>query len=309
MSIEIAAAFSLDDLAVFDETRLRELIANVSGAVPPALAGRAFATDQPDRKALLADLAERIERALAPDARAAFALSRQQTVTAGERASAQSTMLDLLFWELTYWKTPDEYERLIAGEQVHMGALDFARVDGAVALDAGAGAGRVTLPLARRAHTVYAMDPAPPLLRLLECKLTSTGLRNVHLLRGAFRRVPLPDDSVDAVVSCSAFGPQEARGGQCGLDEFLRVTRPGGRIVIMWPEDPAWFVGHGFQYTTLPGHLSYTFPTLEDAWEIATRFYGAAAIQRLEATHRPELPFHALGVREPRDLCWLTVRK
>ncbi len=25
-------------------------------------------------------------------------------------------MLDRLFWELTYWRTPDEYERLTAGE-------------------------------------------------------------------------------------------------------------------------------------------------------------------------------------------------
>jgi ubiquinone/menaquinone biosynthesis C-methylase UbiE len=153
------------------------------------------------------------------------------------------------------------------------------------------------------------MDPAPPLLHLLEGKLAATGLRNVELLRGVFRRVPLPDDSVDAVVSCSAFGPREARGGQRGLNELLRVTRPGGRIVIMWPEDPAWFVRQGFQYTSLRGHLTITFPTIEDAWQIAARFYGAAALRALEATGRPELPFHALGVNEPRDLCWLTVRK
>jgi ubiquinone/menaquinone biosynthesis C-methylase UbiE len=192
---------------------------------------------------------------------------------------------------------------------VHLGALDFARVNGAVVLDAGAGTGRATLPLARRARRVYAMDPAPPLLRLLEGKLAGAGVRNVELLRGVFRRVPLPDDSVDAVVSCSAFGPLEARGGQCGLNELQRVTRPGGRIVIMWPEDPAWFVCHGFHYATLPGHLSITFPTLETALAVAQRFYGAAAIQHLATTGRPELPFHVLGVKAPRDLCWLTVRK
>ena len=41
-------------------------------------------------------------------------------------------MLDSLFWELVYWKTPDDYERVTAGEQVHLGALDVARVDDAV---------------------------------------------------------------------------------------------------------------------------------------------------------------------------------
>jgi ubiquinone/menaquinone biosynthesis C-methylase UbiE len=309
MGSESATSFSLGDLSVFDEAHLRQVIASVPGAVPPALAGCAFATDRGQEPAPLTDLAELIERALAPSDRAVFIRARQQVPTPDERESARRSVLDHLYWELTYWKTPEEYERLTAGEQVHLGALDFAHVDGAVVLDAGAGTGRATLPLAQRARLVYAMDPALPLLRLLEGKLASAGLRNVELLRGVFRRVPLPDDSVDAVVSCSAFGLQEARGGQCGLNEFQRVTRPGGRIVIMWPEDPAWFVRHGFHYTALPGHLAITFSTLEDALVVAHRFYGAAAIHYLETTCRPELPFHVVGVKAPRDLCWLTVRK
>lgn len=35
----------------------------------------------------------------------------------------------------------------------------------------------------------------------------------------------------------------------------------------------------------------------------------AAATRHLGVTARPELPFHVLGVKPPRDLCWLTVRK
>lgn len=308
MSNELAA-FSLDDLAAFDDTHLRHVISTASGAESPTQAGCAFATNAPQERASLGRLAERIERALPPGDRAAFGYARQWTATAEERDSSRRALLDRLFWELTYWRTPDEYERLTAGEQIHLGALDFARADGAVALDAGAGTGRVTLPLARRARKVYAMDPSLPLLNILDGKLTRAGLRNVEPLRGVFRRVPLPDDSVDAVVSCSAFGVQEARGGECGLDEFMRVTRPGGRILIIWPEDPAWFVRHGFQYTTLPGHLRITFPSLEDALAVARRFYGAAAIHHLETTRRPELPFDALNVKAPRYFCWLTVQK
>lgn len=309
MRIEAAAAFTLGDLAVFDSTHLREVIASVSGAVSPALAGHAFAGVPSREPPPLADLADRIEHALAPDDRVAFAHARLQTAPAEERVWAQRAVLDHLFWELTYWKTPDEYERLTAGEQVHLGALDVARVDGAVVLDAGAGTGRVTLPLARRARRVYALDPAPPMLRLLDRKLAAAGLRNVELLRGTFRRVPLADDSVDAVVACSAFGPCEARGGQRGLDELRRVTRPGGRIVILWPEDPAWLMRQGFAYTVLSGgHLTNTFHSMEDAWAVATRFYGPAAVRHLECTGRPELPFGVLGVKPPRDLCWLTVR-
>lgn len=309
MSTEPAAAFSLADLAVFDEAHLREVIASVPGAVAPTVAGRAFAADQAGDTDALTPLASRIERALAPDDRATFAHAREEIVSDSEREMARRSVLDSLFWELVYWKTPDDYERLTAGEQVHLGALDVARVDDAVVLDAGAGTGRVTLPLARRARTVYAMDAAPPLLHLLERKVADANLRNVEVMRGVFRRVPLPDDSVDAVVSCSAFGVREARGGERGLDELQRVTRPGGRILILWPEDPAWFARHGFWCATLPGRLTVTFSCLEDAYAIATRFYGPAALHHLKITRRPELPFRVLGVKPPRDFCCLTVRK
>jgi SAM-dependent methyltransferase len=308
MGIEPADTFRLDDLAVFDEAHLREVIGVVSGAVPPSVAGCAFA-QQPGEPPPCADLSARIEHALPPDDRATFVRARQQTFTEDEHEQARQSVLNSLFWELTYWKTPGDYERLTAGEQVHLGALDVARVDGAVALDAGAGAGRITLPLARRARLVYAMDAAPPLLHLLERRLAAADVCNVELLRGLFRRIPLPDDSVDTAISCSAFGTQEAHGGRRGLDELQRVTRAGGRIVILWPEDPAWFIEHGFQYITLPGRLTITFPTLEVALDVATRFYGPVAVRRLEATRRPELPYWALGIKAPRDLCWLTVRK
>ena len=312
MSVDSTAMFTLEDLAVFDDTHLRNVISTASGAASPALAGRAFAAGQLQEQASLGRLAERIERALPPADRAAFAQARQWTATADGRESSESArraLLDSLFWELTYWKTPDEYEQLTAGEQVHLGALDFARVDGAVVLDAGAGAGRMTLPLARRARKVYAMDPSSPLLNLLDGKLSSAGLRNVELLRGVFRRVPLPDESVDAVVSCSAFGMQDARGGESGLDELMRVTRPGGRILIIWPEDPAWFVRHSFQYMALPGHLAIAFPSLDDALAVARRFYGADAIHHIETTQRPVLPFGLLNVKAPRYFCWRTVEK
>ncbi|MGE5334717.1 MAG: class I SAM-dependent methyltransferase, partial [Nitrososphaerota archaeon] len=213
MGIEPTAAFSISDLAIFDEAHLREVIATVPGAVHPATAGRAFTASHCGEQAALGGLAARIEHALAPDACAMFARARQQECADSERAWARHALLTDLFWELTYWKTPDEYDRLTAGEQVHLGALDVARVDGAVVLDAGAGAGRVTLPLSRRAQLVYAMDAAPPLLRLLEAKCAAASLRNVELMRGVFRRIPLPDDSVDAVIACSAFGTQESHGG------------------------------------------------------------------------------------------------
>ena len=93
MGIDPTAAFSLADLAIFDEAHLREAIANVSGAVAPAVAGRAFATDQPGTTGALAPLASRIEHALAPDDCAAFAQARQRVIPGSEREAAHRPCL------------------------------------------------------------------------------------------------------------------------------------------------------------------------------------------------------------------------
>jgi SAM-dependent methyltransferase len=295
-------SFTIADLRVFDAAHLREVVRDATGAVPPTTAGVALQRAAPE-------LQEYVERALAPAPREAFGRRLRREATPAEIAAARRTMLDRLFWDLTYWKAPEEYHRLTAGEEVHLGALDFGRIDDRVVLDAGAGTGRVTLPIAARARKVYALDPAPGLLALLEERLRRHNRTNVDLLRGVFRRIPLPDDTVDAVISCSAFGPLEVRGGRSGLDEFYRVTRPGGRLVIIWPEDPDWFCRHGFRYVVLPGRLHIHFATLADACEACRRFYGPEALRHIKETQRPELPFALLGVKEPRDLCWKVVEK
>ena len=89
MRIDAATAFTLGDLAVFDATHLRQVIGDISGAASPALVGRAFADDGARETPPLDDLAERIERALPSDDRAAFAQARRRPVTPSERASAQ----------------------------------------------------------------------------------------------------------------------------------------------------------------------------------------------------------------------------
>jgi SAM-dependent methyltransferase len=295
-------SFDIADLCVFDAAYLREVIREATGAVSPAVAGIALHGAAPG-------LQEQVEQALPPDAREIFGRSLRHEASLEEIAAARRVVLSLLFWDITYWKTPAEYHRLTAGEEVHLGALDFGLIDDRIVLDAGAGSGRITLPIAARARKVYALDPAPGLLALLEERLRRHNITNVELLRGVFRRIPLPDESVDAIISCSAFGPLEVRGGVCGLNEFYRVIRPGGRLVIIWPEDPAWFRQHGFHYTVLPGRLCIRFATLADACEACRRFYGEAALRYLEETRRPELSFALLGMKEPRDLCWKIVEK
>ena len=93
-------------------------------------------------------------------------------------------------------------------------------------LDLGAGTGKLTTRLVERGLDVVAVDPIPEMLELL-----STSLPDTPALLGTAEEIPLPDDSVDAVLVAQAwhwFDPERA------IKEVARVLRPGGRLGLVW---------------------------------------------------------------------------
>ncbi|GJF08581.1 SAM-dependent methyltransferase [Mycolicibacterium cyprinidarum] len=93
-------------------------------------------------------------------------------------------------------------------------------------LDLGAGTGKLTTRLVERGLEVIAVDPIAEMLELL-----STSLPGTPALLGTAEEIPLPDDSVDAVLVAQAwhwFDPQRA------IQEVSRVLRPGGRLGLVW---------------------------------------------------------------------------
>lgn len=93
-------------------------------------------------------------------------------------------------------------------------------------LDLGAGTGKLTSRLVERGLTVVAVDPIPELLDLLRAALPET-----PALLGTAEQIPLPDNSVDAVLVAQAwhwFDPERA------VAEVARVLRPGGRLGLLW---------------------------------------------------------------------------
>ncbi len=303
--------FALDDLLIFDEQTLRDLLSSEA----PGLGLDDLARGLRDAPA---PLVERVMRALPRREQARFQAVRQQPVSEQAMETARRQMLDHLFWELTYWKTPDLYEELTEGERLHPDLFRQLRPDlrGKIVLDAGAGSGRATLECLRQgARQVYAVEPSPGLLRLLERKLAQygAGAQQITPLRGRFDALPLDDQSVDTSLACSAFTAEQEQGGEAGLAELQRVTRRGGKIIVIWPrpEDYHWLAEHGFHYAALPlrEEPRVRYRSWRSALRVARRFHARnqAVTRHLLRARQPEVPFSLLGPNPPHDYCWREV--
>src|SRR5207253_3001563 len=85
---------------------------------------------------------------------------------------------------------------LVAGETIHSAIVDWLpEIEDAVEL--GAGSGRFTVQLARKAEHVIAIEPADPLRERLQACLRREEFPNVDVAEGFFDEVPLPVDSYD----------------------------------------------------------------------------------------------------------------
>ena len=93
-------------------------------------------------------------------------------------------------------------------------------------LDLGAGTGKLTRALLDRGLDVIAVDPSEGMLAELRRVLPGAPAEI-----GTAESIPLPDDSVDAVVVAQAWHWfDETR----AVPEVARVLRPGGRLGLIW---------------------------------------------------------------------------
>jgi demethylmenaquinone methyltransferase/2-methoxy-6-polyprenyl-1,4-benzoquinol methylase len=112
-------------------------------------------------------------------------------------------------------------------------AADLARVGpGSTALDVATGTGDLAVELARRGAEVTGSDFAPAMLEIARRK--APGLR---FEEGDALSLEHPDDSFDAVTV--GFGARNFADLERGLSEMARVTKPGGRVVVLEITTPA----------------------------------------------------------------------
>ena len=104
---------------------------------------------------------------------------------------------------------------------------------GDVVLDLGSGGGLDALLAARRVGPqgfVWGIDMTDEMVELAEENRRRSGLDNVRFVKGRIEALPLPDASVDVVMSNCVINL--AIDKEAVLKEAARVLRPGGRVAI-----------------------------------------------------------------------------
>ena len=104
---------------------------------------------------------------------------------------------------------------------------------GDIVLDLGSGGGIDVLLSARRVGPTgkaYGLDMTDDMLALARENQATSGLTNVEFLRGEIEHIPLPDDSVDVIISNCVINL--AADKDRVLAEAFRVLKPGGRFAV-----------------------------------------------------------------------------
>jgi SAM-dependent methyltransferase len=118
--------------------------------------------------------------------------------------------------------------------------LDTARLrPGERVVDVGCGTGTTTIEAARRVvpgGSAVGVDISAPLIDAARTRAGDAGVEAVEFVEADAQRLPFPEGGFDAVVS--RFGIMFFDDPDAAFANLGRAVRPGGRLVVVCPNDP-----------------------------------------------------------------------
>jgi ubiquinone/menaquinone biosynthesis C-methylase UbiE len=156
--------------------------------------------------------------------------SQGQATTAAEHAAPPEA------WDAI----AEGYDRYVAPQETELAHEALGLVGlrpGERFLDVAAGTGGLSLPAARLGASVLATDSAPGMIARFEARVREEGLHSAEGRVMDCHALDLPDGSFD--VSASQFGVMLVPDQPRALLEMVRVTKPGGRVLVIAYRAPA----------------------------------------------------------------------
>jgi ubiquinone/menaquinone biosynthesis C-methylase UbiE len=138
------------------------------------------------------------------------------------------------FWRPVYDRLAHLYDAVdwLTGNTTHRlrkPALRYLPGEHGHVLEIGFGSGKLHVEMASR-HRMAGVDLAPGMAHLTRRRLAAHALHS-DLTVGSVYALPWQDGLFDAVVSTFAFSAFPD--AEAALDEMIRVTKPGGRVIIV----------------------------------------------------------------------------
>ena len=167
------------------------------------------------------------------------------TTSQGEATTAEEHAAPAEAWGAI----AEGYDRYVAPQEVDLAdeALRLVALEaGERFLDVAAGTGGLSLPAARLGAQVLATDWSPAMIERFRARARNEGLHDAEGRVMDCHALDLPDDSFD--VTGSQFGVMLVPDQPRALREMVRVTKPGGRVLLIAYGHPGeleflrWFV-------------------------------------------------------------------
>ena len=152
------------------------------------------------------------------------------TTTEGEAAATEEHAAPPEAWDAI----ATGYDRYVAPQEVDLAneALRLVGLEpGERFLDVAAGTGGLSLPAARLGAQVLATDWSAVMMERFEERVRDEGLSQAEGRVMDCHALDLPDDSFD--VTGSQFGVMLVPDQPRALSEMVRVTKPGGRVLVI----------------------------------------------------------------------------